>query len=160
MDWTDLTVNDVVLCEIGRITIFQTHIERNMASFIRCLLDIDEDSANLLTYRLRFWQLLKDLESLLWNSGRATREEIERFGEFKKKMKRIVPDRNSYVHSMWSFSDEPNSATKITYLENNHTKKILRNVQTVSLDQLKKINAELKHLTWLIGDIRIKTCGK
>lgn len=156
MYWTDLTVSDKVLCEVGRIAIFQTHIEQTMASCIRLLLGLDEESANLVTYRLTFWRLLDTLESLLHNCSDTPAGQIKRFGNFKKEMKDIVPQRNSCVHSMWSFSDAENAAIRITYSKDKQTKKISRSVNTISLDELKIISEKFKDANWLIGDIRAK----
>lgn len=158
MDWTDLTVSDAVLCEIGRITIFQTHIEQNMDILIGSLLKLDRESTALVTYRVNFWKRLEMLESLLYSCSTAPDEQIQRFNDFKERIKKVVPERNNCVHSMWSFEEnlDPNLATRITYKR--ESKKILRNVETVSLDQLKQIGKELKQLNWLIGDIRVQVC--
>ena len=89
MDLLDLTVSDDILCEIGRIAVYQTHIERQISIFIRSLLKLDEDEANLITYRLSIWKLLEMLESLLYKRLDSEDGQLTRFRTFQKEVKEI-----------------------------------------------------------------------
>lgn len=160
MDWLDLHVSDDILCEIGRITVYKTHIEKQIANFIRYILKLDEDEAILLMYRLSIWRLLDILESLLYKKLDSHNEQLDRFRNFQKEVKGIVTERNDFVHSMWGFGEtlKANSATRIEHSKDSKSGKIRRTAKSVSLAHLRDVGEKLKHLSWLIGDIRVKVC--
>ena len=154
-----LTVSKEVLCEIGRITVWQSHIEGQMALFIRELLCLDEASGNLITFKLRVWDLIDLLGSLLTKEFSPTNKHVERFEEFRQAMSKIVPQRNVDVHSMWGFGHDlkSDSATRVKVVKHKTKGAVLKSVP-VSLEELRKRSKEMEHLEWLISDIRVRVC--
>jgi len=149
-----LTVSDDILCEIGRIAVYQSLIEGQMALFIRELLYLDEAQGNLKTSKLRFWDLIKELDTLLNNEFGAQNKYVQRFKKFREEMKDFVSMRNNCVHSMWGFGPTLNSGSATRVKANGA---VLESV-TVTLEELQGISKALNHLEWEIGDIRAWVC--
>src|SRR5215813_973870 len=98
-----LTVSDEILCEIGRIAVYQSHIEGEMALFIRELLYLDESRGHLITATLSFGRLIDLLRSLLRDEFDSDHDYFKEFEEIRKKLVQSEEKRNSFVHSMWGF---------------------------------------------------------
>ena len=154
-----LTVSNDILCEIGRIAVYQSHIEGQMALFIRELLYLDEAKGNLITFKLRFWGLMDLLGSLLNTEFGAKNEHVQRFEKFRKDMDKIVPERNNCVHSMWGFGPtlKSDSATRVKVVKGASKGAVLESVP-VTLSELQDISKALDQLDWEISDIRVHVC--
>lgn len=154
----ELTVHDDIILEIGRLAIYQSHIEGQLILFIHQLLDLHEEEANSVTHRLSIRQLLSLAEDIL-NVRLVTQDaQFLRFKEFKSDLEQIVPLRNRSIHSMWSFGEtlDSNSATRVKFEKDATSKRVVRKVETVSLSELRVSVEKMKYLNWFIGDIRIK----
>src|ERR1041384_5649646 len=99
----EITVSEPILLEIGRITVYQTHIEGQMGLFIRVLLYLDEARGDILTAGLRIIELLEILNALLVNEFGDNHKHVERFKKFRQALEENKRERNKLVHSMWSF---------------------------------------------------------
>lgn len=154
-----LTVSDAILCEIGRIAVYQSHIEAQMANFIQNLLYLDEPRGNLITHRLSFGALIDLLGSLLSHEFGSNHQHFERFEEFRKKVVRLEEQRNKFVHSMWAFGStlKPDSATRIKVVKNRTKGAQLESTQ-VALKDLEEVSAAMEQLEWEIGDLRVRVC--
>ena len=149
-----LAVSNDVLCEIGRIAVYQSHIEGQMALFIRELMYLDEVKGNLIASKLSFWEHMDLVGSLLSNEFGTQSKHVVRFEKFRKSMEKIVPQRNKFVHSIWSFGSKlkSDSATRVKIKG-----AVLESVP-VSLAELQDISKEMEHLEWEIGDLRVRVC--
>lgn len=154
-----LSVSKDILCEIGRITVWQSHIEGQMARFIQEVLYLDEADGNLITFKLRFWDLMDLLAALLNKEFGAQNKHVKRFDEFKQDMKRIVPQRNNCVHSMWGFGHtlKSDSATRVKVVKHK-SKGAVRESVAVSLKELQDMSKEMERLEWMVGNIRVRVC--
>jgi len=154
-----LTVSRDILCEIGRITVYQSHIEGQMALFIHELLYMDEAKGNLITFKLRFWGLMDLLGSLLNSEFDAQNQYVKRFEQFRKDMEKFVPERNNCVHSMWAFGPtlKSDSATRLKVVKDKSKGAILESVP-VTLNELQEISEALEQLEWELSDIRVHVC--
>ena len=154
-----LTVGDPILREIGRIAVYQSHIEGQMALFVRELLDLEEVKGNLITFKLSFWELTDLLGSLLSNEFASQNKHVRRFESFRKAMEKTVPERNKSVHSMWSFGStlKSDSATRVRVVKDKSKGAVLESVP-VTLKELQDMSKEMEHLEWEIGDLRVRVC--
>lgn len=149
-----LTVSDQILAEIGRVTVLQSHIEAQIALFIRELLFLDEAKGNIITSRLRIGELIDALRSLLVSKLGHGNSHVTRFERFSKELDKCRRQRNEIVHSLWSFGDDlkADSATR------SKVKKNKREFVPIKLDDLQKLSKEMEQLEWEAGDMRVKVC--
>ncbi|MDQ3819959.1 MAG: hypothetical protein M3362_20105 [Acidobacteriota bacterium] len=156
-----LSVSDEILCEIGRIAVYQSHIEGQMALFIQGLLYLDETEGNLVTLNLSFWEHMDLLGSLLRNEFGAQSKYVGTFDDFRKSMEMIVPQRNKFVHSMWGFGETfgYDTATMVKVVKDKSKGAVLKSVP-VTLQELRDMSGKMAHLEWLISDLRVRICGE
>jgi len=154
-----LTVSNEILCEIGRVAVYQSHIEGQMALFIQGLLYLDETQGNLITLNLSFWEHMNLIGSLLRNEFDLQSEYVTTFEDFRKSMEQLVPQRNKFVHSMWGFGSTFNydSATMVKVVKDKSKGAMLQSVP-VTLKELQDISGKMAHLEWLISDLRVRVC--
>jgi hypothetical protein len=152
-----LTVSNEILCEIGRIAVYQSHIEGQMALFIQELLYLDETQGNLVTCNLSFWEHMDLVGSLLRNEFGPQSKYVLTFEDFRKSMKEIVPQRNKFVHSMWGIGGalSYDSAIMVKVVKDRAKGAVLKTVP-VTLKELQDISGKMAHLEWLISDLRVR----
>jgi hypothetical protein len=154
-----LTVSDEILCEIGRITVYQSHIESELAFFIQELLRVANDGrGDIITVKLSFNELIRVAGSLLRSEFGDDYEQVKRFDEFSSDANVVFARRNQLAHSLWGFGEDltRNTATRIKTTEKKQS--VRKDVEFLSLQDLKNISEEMVHLLWLISDIRVKVC--
>lgn len=147
-----VTVSDKILGEIGRITVLQSHIETQLALFVRELLSLDEERGNIVTSRMRLGELSEVLRLLFINSLGNGSPCMARFDKFIKDLNDCRRRRNEIVHSVWSFGcdlkDESATRSKV--------KKNKRESVSMMLSDLQALSKEMEQLEWEAGDLRIK----
>lgn len=98
------TVSDEILCEIGKIVVFQTTIEVEIGQYISDLLGTDHKKGHIVTAELSFKNLLATLSSLLMGQVGSDSDDYAQFKEVKKGLRAFENFRNSVVHSVWARS--------------------------------------------------------
>jgi hypothetical protein len=154
-----LTVSDKILCEIGRITVYQSHIESELAFFIQELLRVANDGrGDIITIKLSFGELIRVAGSLLRNEFGDYHEQVKRFDEFTSGANVVFGRRNQFAHSLWGFGKDltGNTATRIKLTEKKQSVK--KDIEFLSLEDLKGVSEEMAHLLWLVSDIRVTVC--
>jgi hypothetical protein len=154
-----LSVSDEILCEIGRITVYQSHIESELALFIQELLKIANDGrGDIVTVKLSFGELIRVAGSLLRREFGDDHEQVKRFDEFSSGASVVLGRRNQFAHSLWGFGKDltRNTATRIKVAEKKQS--VRRDIEFLSLGDLQDISEEMMHLLWLISDIRVTVC--
>jgi hypothetical protein len=154
-----IVVSDEIFCEIGRITVYQSHIEAELAFFIQQLLRIaNDDRGDIVTVKLAFNELIRVAGSLLRIEFGDDHEQVRRFEEFKSEANVLFGRRNQFAHSLWSFGKDltRNTATRIKTGERKQLVK--KDVEFLSLEDLKDISEKMADLLWLISDIRVTVC--
>jgi hypothetical protein len=154
-----ITISDEMFCEIGRITIYQTHIEYELAFFIQELLRIgNDDRGDIITVKLAFKELIRVAGSLLRSEFGDDHEQVRRFNEFKSEAIVLFDRRNQLAHSLWTFGKDlvRNTATRIKTTEKQHSVKKV--AEFLSLDDLKDISEKMHNVLWLLSDIRVRIC--
>lgn len=149
-----LTVSNPILTEIGRIAVYQTHTEAQMALFIQELLYLDDAKGHILTSGLRVNELVDMLGALLTNEFGSQHRHVLRFKDFSRALDKLRKKRNEAVHSMWSFGPTLNvdSATR------SKIKRSGREFATVTLSEMEELSKEMEHIEWEISDIRVRVC--
>ena len=153
-----LSVSDEILCEIGRITVYQSHIESELGLFIQELLRIANDGrGDIITVKLPFAELIRVAGSLLRSEFGDDHEQVKRFNKFSSAANVVCERRNQFAHSLWGFGKDltPNTATRIKLTLAEKKKSVKKDVEFLSLGDLKDISEEMTHLLWLISDIRV-----
>lgn len=116
-----LTVPEEILSEIGRIVVFQAHLEDYIAHNISKLLELDNRKSHIITAELSFRQLIGLLSSLLLEKLGEVSELYSEFKTIKNKLYEFENFRNQVAHSNWAhsqdFSDTKASKFKITSKE-------------------------------------------
>lgn len=116
-----LTVPDVILCELGKIVVFQSHLESMIGNEITKLLNIDNAKGQIITTELSFRQLIGLLSSLIIEKFDENHCLYQEFKEVKKKLYEFENFRNMVAHSTWAhdqaFSDTKATRMKITSKE-------------------------------------------
>jgi hypothetical protein len=154
-----LSVSDEILCEIGRVTVYQSHIESELAFFIQQLLRIANDGrGDIITVKLPFGELIRVGGALLRSEFCDDHEQVKRFDEFSSGANVVFGRRNQFAHSLWGFGKDltRNTATRIKVTEKKRS--VRKDVEFLSLEDLKDISNEMAHLLWLISDIRVTVC--
>jgi hypothetical protein len=90
------------MCEVGRTAVLQSHIEGQMALFIRELLYLNDERGYILTVNLSFRLLIETLESLLREELGDDHPHFKTFETLRDEMRRREQERNQIIHSMWS----------------------------------------------------------
>ncbi len=154
-----LMVSNAFLREIGRIAVYQSHIEGQMAIFVRELLYLDEERGNLITARLSFRALTDLLGSMLCFEFSSRHAHVKRFSDIRTKMIKLEGQRNKFVHSMWAFGHtlRPDSATRVK-VERGKTKRTKLESMQVALKELEDVSKAMEHVEWAIGDLRVRVC--
>ncbi len=154
-----ILVSDEILCEIGRITVYQSHIESELAFFIQQLLRVaNDDRGGIVTVKLPFGELIRVAGSLLRSEFGDDHEQVKRFNEFSSDANVSFGRRNQFAHSLWSFGKDltRNTATRIKTTEKKQLVK--KDVELLSLKELKSVSEKAANLLWLISDIRVTVC--
>lgn len=111
----NLTVPDEILCELGKIVVFQSHIESMLAHEIIGILGLDSNKGQIITSELSFKLLVSTLSSLLLDKLGGDNNLYIEFKEIKKQLYEFENFRNSIAHSNWTHSNDfdNSKATKI-----------------------------------------------
>lgn len=154
-----LTVSNPILREIGRIAVYQSHIEGQMAIFIHELLRLDEPRGNLITARMSFGALIDLIDSLLRYEFGLQHAHVKRFENIRKELVQLEEHRNKFVHSMWAFGSSlgPDTATRVKVVKN-RTKGAKLESTPVTIKELEEVSKAMEQLEWEVGDLRVRIC--
>lgn len=155
-----LTVSDAILSEIGRIAVYQSHVEGQMGLFIRELLNLDEPKGNAVIAALRLHGLADLLEALLQDRFGANHRHVKRMKSIRKDLEDRARERNEVIHSMWAFgaSLKPDVATRIR-IRKSRSQGAARQATQVTSNQLRETAKGLEYLDWAISDMRVRVCN-
>lgn len=116
-----LTVPDAILCELGKIVVFQAHLESMIGIEITKLLNVDNVKGQIITAELSFKQLIGLLSSLVIEKLGEEHQFYQEFKELKKKLYEFENFRNIIAHSIWAhdqeFSNDKATRMKLTSKE-------------------------------------------
>jgi hypothetical protein len=154
-----LTVSKAILCEVGRIAVAQSHIEGQMALFIRELLYLDDQRGYIVTMNLSFRLLIETLESLLREELGDDHPHFKTFETLRDEMRRREQERNQIIHSMWSvgstFGSDTATRVKVVRKKSDIAK---RAVYPVTIDELKEMAQAMENLDLSLGNLRARVC--
>lgn len=104
-----INVSDDILCELGKIVVFQNCLEWQISSNIISLLEVDNEKGNIITAELSFRQLIGVLSSLLLSKLGKDSSLYSEFEEIKKELYTFENFRNTIAHSVWASTGSENS---------------------------------------------------
>jgi hypothetical protein len=145
-----LTVPDAILCELGKIVVFQVILESTISNEITKLLNLTNEKGQIVTSELSFKQLIALLSSLIIEKIGDKNPLYLEFKEIKKQLYEFENFRNTVAHSIWahdkSFSDDKAIRMKVTSKEKKGLN--LQNEEIELTNIIKKLEAA--------GDTQVK----
>lgn len=154
-----LTVPDNVLSEIGRVTVYQSHIESELAYFIQQLLRIANDErGDIVTVKMSFNELVRVAGSLLRAEFGSENEYVIRFDAFSSGANVVFGRRNQFAHSVWGFGKDLQSETATRVKVTERKGSVKKDVELLSLVDLKSLSEKMNQLLWELSDIRVRVC--
>jgi hypothetical protein len=150
-----LYVPDAVLLEIGKIAVWFSRIERQIALLLEEFARIKEAEEKTPS---GFHKLADRTGSLLKAQFGEKHRYHERFRKFRVEMSAIAKERNTAVHSLWSFGPTFESSSAVRVETERAHRQIRHETTVVSIEELRDLVARLEGLDWEISDLRIRIC--
>lgn len=156
---TTLSVSTDFLQQIGRVTVLQSHIEGQLAVFIRDLLRLASSDGDILTAQMSFGIRLKTVHSLLLSRLGSQHEYFKEFEAIQKDIARLEQARNTFVHSMWGFGStlKSDTATRVKVASSSGAGARMQSVP-VHIDELRELANEMEQREWAVSNLRVKVC--
>jgi hypothetical protein len=151
-----LTVPDNVLLEIGRITVWQARIERQLVVLLEELAHVSKHCGTVIP--TGFHRLAKEVERVLEQEFGAGHRYYVRFEAFKAAMTSLVNERNLAVHSLWSFGPTFDSSTAVRTVTEKSHKQVLPESTVVPIEELRGLVDRFESMDWEISDLRVRMC--
>jgi hypothetical protein len=146
---------DAVLLEIGRIAVWFSRIERQLVLLLDEFAQIVEDEEKIPS---GFHNLAERTDSVLRERFGEQHRYHQRFAEFRVEMNSLVKERNTAVHSLWSFGPTFDASTAVRIETERRHKQIPPETTVVPIEQLRYLVARLEGMDWKISDLRVRIC--
>jgi hypothetical protein len=146
---------DAVLLEIGRIAVWFSRIERQLVLLLDEFAKIVGDEEKIPS---GFHKLADRTDTVLRERFGEQHRYHERFKRFRVGMDALVKERNTAVHSLWSFGPTFDSSTAVRIETERRHKQIPPETTVVPIEQLRDLAARLEGMDWEISDLRVRIC--
>jgi hypothetical protein len=150
-----LNAPDAVLLEIGRIAVWFSRIERQLVLLLDEFAEIVEDEEKIPS---GFHKLAERTDTVLRRRFGEQHRYHERFKKFHVEMESLVKERNTAVHSLWSFGPTLDSSTAVRIVTERRHKQIPPEATVVPIEQLQDLVARLEGMDCEISDLRVRIC--
>jgi hypothetical protein len=150
-----LHASEAILLEIGRITVWQSRLEGQLA-FLLSKLSGDGELVGLPARPSHADLATQIQQRLITNLGNG-HVYVNEFKAVRRQIEEVVSRRNKVVHSIWSLGPDfdPNVGTRIprTKIHRDQTDFV-----SVRVEDLKALSLDFEALDWAVSELRIRLC--